>query len=336
MLRLDVRPLWTLLLAWGMCYRALPGLAADPVAVEPADAAEQPSDVAGADPAQTKFLRLVRDAEDQLTAMETALVRFVPAEGQPAGLEVTLIGAVHIAEAAYYEALNREFDQHEVVLYELVAPEGTRVPAGGGESRLHPVGLLQDGLKRMLDLSSQLECIDYQKPHLIHADMSPEELSRSMRAKGESMWTIMGRMMTQSLARQAERPVRSSDVDLFRALFQPNQTVSLKRVMAEQFEDLEGIMGALDGPQGSTLISERNKVALAEMTRQIERGKRRIAVFYGAGHLPDLAQRLERDHGLRRDQTRWLLAWDLADGAADSAAEESPRDPARDPAETAL
>ena len=35
----------------------------------------------------------------------------------------------------------------------------------------------------------------------------------------------------------------------------------MKRLMAEQFENMEGAMEALDGPHGSTLVTERNKVA---------------------------------------------------------------------------
>ena len=43
---------------------------------------------------------------------------------------VDLIGAVHVGEKAYYEALNKQFEDYDAVLYELVAPEGTRVPKG--------------------------------------------------------------------------------------------------------------------------------------------------------------------------------------------------------------
>ncbi len=95
------------------------------------------------------------------------------------------------------------------------------------------------------------------------------------------------------------------------ALFDKNRALSLKRVMAEQFEDLEGAMSAFEGPGGSTLITERNKVALKVLAEQIAAGKTRIGIFYGAGHMPDMEQRLRKDLGAERDAERWLTAWDL-------------------------
>jgi hypothetical protein len=84
--------------------------------------------------------------------------------------------------------------------------------------------------------------------------------------------------------------------------------------MAEQFEDLDGMMAAVEGPEGSTLISERNKVALAELPRQIAAGKQHIAIFYGAAHLPDMQRRLQGDEfGMQRTGERWLTAWNLAE-----------------------
>ena len=38
------------------------------------------------------------------------------------------------------------------------------------------------------------------------------------------------------------------------------------------------------------------------------KGRKRVAVFYGAGHLSDMANRLEKDFGLRREKQKWLVA----------------------------
>ena len=37
--------------------------------------------------------------------------------------------------------------------------------------------------------------IDYKKANFVHADMSPDEMAKSMKDRGESIWTIMLRMM---------------------------------------------------------------------------------------------------------------------------------------------
>jgi hypothetical protein len=260
---------------------------------------------------KTSFIRLTRDDRDEPSAMETAIVRYKSAGAENRDLTIDLIGAVHIGDKSYYDNLNKEFEQYDVLLYELVAPEGTRVPKGGGNGSGHPVALLQNGMKDMLELEHQLHHIDYHKDNFVHADMSPDDFSKSMTDRGESIWTIVFRMMGQQIAQQNKHPDRAPDSDLFFALFDKNRALSLKRVMAEQFEDLEGAMTAFEGPGGSTLISERNKVALKVLGEQVAAGKKRIGIFYGAGHMPDMEERLTKDFGVKRDSERWLLAWDL-------------------------
>lgn len=270
-----------------------------------------------------KFIRLLRGDDGTVVALQTAIVAYgrpdaadAPQAGQKeAPIEVHLIGAVHIGEAEYYEALNKAFEQYDAVLYELVAPEGTRVERGSGRGDLSIVSRLQVGMKEMLDLDFQLEHIDYQRENLVHADMSPEEFARTMQKRGESVWTVVLRMMGQSIAQQSKNPSRTSDFDLLMALFDRNRALKLKRLLAEQFEDLEGMMLAFEGEDGSTIISERNKKALQVLRRELEGGKRKLAIFYGAGHLPDMESRLKQDFGMVRRGERWLTAWDMSDAA---------------------
>jgi hypothetical protein len=81
--------------------------------------------------------------------------------------------------------------------------------------------------------------------------------------------------------------------------------------MAEQFENMESQMLMFDGPGGSTIITERNKKAFEVLDKQLKAGKKKIAVFYGAGHLPDMEKRLLADFSLKRDSEQWLTAWTL-------------------------
>ena len=224
------------------------------------------------------------------------------------------MAAVHIAEKSYYELLNREFRRYDVVLYELVAPKGVRVPKGGGSSTSF-VSMLQNGMKEILELEFQLQQIDYTRKNMIHADMSPEQFAESMKRKGESLFSMFLRMLGYAIAKQGQDG-GASDMQLLMALFDKNRALALKRVMAEQFQDMEGTLIALDGPDGSTIISERNKVAIGVLRKQIAAGKRKIAIFYGAGHMPDLQQRLGEDFGLVPISTRWVVAWNLKSRAS--------------------
>jgi hypothetical protein len=261
-----------------------------------------------------KYVRIDRDDSDTPLTLQTAIVRFTPCDEQQGDLTVDLVGAVHVGEKDYYEALNKLFEEYDVVLYELVAPEGTEIPKGGRASS-HPVALLQNGMKDMLNLEHQMQYVDYTKDNFVHADMSPDDFAKSMDERGESWVSTFFRMMGAGLAQQSKLQAqgKSTEVDFLAALFSPDRGTAMKRLMAEQFEDVEGVMAALDGPQGSTLITERNKVALEKLREQIDSGRKKIAIFYGAGHLKDMEGRLVKDFQLKRTGEKWLTAWRLAD-----------------------
>jgi hypothetical protein len=75
---------------------------------------------------------------------------------------------------------------------------------------------------------------------------------------------------------------------------------------------MESLMVSFGGEQGSVIISERNKMALKVLREQINAGKRKLGIFYGAGHLNDMDERLRKDFGLEPVSATWLTAWNLA------------------------
>jgi hypothetical protein len=271
--------------------------------------------------AESKFIRLRRDDNKKAAAMETAVVRYT-GDKRP-GVTVDLIGAVHIADKAYYDELNKLFESYDVVLFELVAPEGTRVPKGGRkEGNAHPIGMLQDGMGAILELRHQLECVDYTKANFVHADMSPDEFSKTMTERGESFFQMFLRLMGQGMAQNAEGD-GLNDAALLMALFSSDRATKLKVLMAEQFDKLGGQLAVLDGPEGSTIITQRNKKCLEVLEKQLQQGKKSIGIFYGAGHLPDMERHLESDFGLKRASEKWLTAWRLDKSKSEAAPAEA-------------
>lgn len=258
-----------------------------------------------------RFLRRVHGEDGEPKALQAAVIRCRPVNADRPGPVVDLVSAVHVAEPEYYRALNRKFRRYDAVLYELVAPEGTRVPEKVDRSRQSPVSLLQLGLTDLLELQFQLEGVDYNARNFIHADMSPEQFAQSMRDRSESFTDIVFRMMGYNMARQNEGAGRTSDAQLLTALFSGDRAMVFRRIMAAQFEDMQGAMAAIEGPEGSTLITERNKVALAVLRRELAAGRRKVAVFYGAGHMDDMLTRLRDDFELVPAEIRWLTAWKL-------------------------
>jgi hypothetical protein len=85
----------------------------------------------------------------------------------------------------------------------------------------------------------------------------------------------------------------------------------MKLIMAEQFADLGDQLDLFDGPDGSTIVTERNSKALEVLRRELAAGKKRLAIFYGAGHLADFQKRLEEEFGMKHVGTDWVAAWSL-------------------------
>jgi hypothetical protein len=263
------------------------------------------------------WVRLDYDDRGEVQGMQTAVVRYAakPAKGSDAPpMYVDLIGAVHIGDIAYYRQLNEQFTQYDAVLYELVAPEGTVVKPGRGTSNGHPIGALQNAIKTFLELDHQLEYVDYTKPNFVHADMTPDQFAKAMSERNEGFLQLYFRLMGQAMEHQSamEAKGESMDFDLLSALFAKDRARRLKLVLAKQLADMESLMVTLGGENGTVIITERNKTALAVLKKQIDAGKKHLGIFYGAGHLGDMDKRLRNDFKLQPVSITWVTAWNLA------------------------
>lgn len=267
---------------------------------------------------ELSFLRVTRSSEGEPRSLDTAIVRYEGEKASSGGLAVDLVAAVHIGSEQYYTTLNRLFRDYDVVLYELVAPENNRIPRAG-QKPSGAIGSAQQGLTSALGLSFQLQAIDYGRPNFVHADLSPEQFDQAMQKRGESWWTMFSRLMSEGMA-QARRKAAAGDTsgevgfgELFGLLFSSDRELQLRRIMAQQFTDMEVLTAAFGGESGSTIITDRNAAAIDVMRQQVARGHERIAIFYGAAHMADFNTRLKKDFDLEPVETRWVEAWDLRD-----------------------
>ena len=261
-----------------------------------------------------RFVRVRRDAQNRLVALETAVASYVPAPGSRyhgQEIRVDLVGAVHVGERAYYQRLNQRFRRYDALLFELVAPEGVQIPKGGGRRSSNPVSLIQGGMKDLLKLEFQLEQIDYTQKNFVHADMTPQEFAKSMKDRGESLLQIAFRAFGRSMTMQAKKNA-PNEFSLLLALMSSDRERKLKRLLAVQMEDVEDLTEVLAGKDGSsTIIGERNRKALEVMERELKEGRKNLGIFYGAGHLADLERRLIGQYGMRRTGIQWETAWNL-------------------------
>ncbi len=253
------------------------------------------------------FLRFAEsEAGDGRSRLETAIVSYE----NDAGIAVDLVAAVHVGDPAYYDALDAHFATYDRVLYELVAPEGTR-PQRGAESG-GAVGFMQRSMKSILELEFQLDGVDYGARNFVHADLDPEGLARAQRERGESVWAILLNVWIAEAQRAAQGKGATLTLpELYAAFTAEDRASSMKRLLAEQFENMEQMAAAFDvGADGSALVTDRNTAALDVLRREVRKGARSIAIFYGAAHMADFEQRLG-ELGFAKTGQRWLTAWDI-------------------------
>ncbi len=258
--------------------------------------------------ADNPYIRIVKGEDKKPSALETSVIRFEGREGTKyAGRIVDLVGVIHIGQAGYYEELDGRLKSYDAVLYELVAPDGTRIRPEDLEKRRSVLASVQSGMKEMLELEYQLEKIDYLAKNFVHADMSPEEFSKDMANRGDGIWKMAARMVGAGLATQN---ATGSDIGLIAALISGDRTMGLRQSMAKQLVSMN--MAGIDDATGdNTLIKGRNRKALQILERELAAGKKTVAIFYGAGHMEDMAARVEKDFEMSQTQVQWVKAWDL-------------------------
>lgn len=258
----------------------------------------------------TNFIRFVE--EDESDSLQTAVVSYE----SPQKVKVDLVGAIHIADKAYFDALNVRFKGYDAVLYELVGPafeERGKPEAKKAAEKMQWVGQMQTMMRDTLKLHGQLEGIDYTAKNFVHADMDMSQFTQTQTQKQESFLSLYLKASQAQKEVNEKRGVNSDAaglVMLLKILTMKDSSTELKRMIAQEFDSVEDIMAGIETGDGTVLVGERNKFALAVMDKEIAAGKKRLAIFYGAAHLGDMEERLLKK-GFKRTKVEWLKAWDL-------------------------
>lgn len=286
---------------------SLPILLAILLAVLAQAAAAQPASQPATQPAEQaseRFLRFVDDNEGG-GQLQTAIVTY----RNDAGATVHLVAAVHVGETAYYHGLSKTFETYDALLYEMVKPKDAAIPRAGVQSD-SMVSTFQRVLKDVLELDFQLDAVDYSPRNFVHADLDAETFARMQEERGESMLTLMLRQMLVEMSKPQPPDQQVSLTELLVAFTSPDRARHLKLILAKQFKNVEEKMSAFDGPDGSVLVTERNKAAIRALQTTLAEGKSNVGIFYGAAHMPDLEERILA-MGFRPVAIEWRTAWDM-------------------------
>lgn len=175
---------------------------------------------------------------------------------------------------------------------------------------------IQTQLAAALGLEFQLHAIDYSNPAWRNSDMSIDEVQRRLAEKGAD--GAIFQMMDGSSA------MAKFGASILKMIGQSEEMSFMARLMmVEVLAHADTLMKAQEAELGAlmeVIIVDRNTAVLEDLREVMDGAKETaagaqavhspssIALFYGAGHLPDLEARLEADFGYRFKETRWLTA----------------------------
>jgi hypothetical protein len=282
-----------------------------------------------------EFIRV--EETETATHLQTAVVRFTKGEAS-----VELVGAVHIADKKYYEALNQRFESYEALLFEGIGGDKpAAAPAAAAEVEEAPAeepaepeiaeeapaeeapveeipaakvpakkekldglhGAYESGAK-WLGLAYQMKVIDYRKANFVHADLSMAEFTALQKERGE---TLLGFVLKSGL-KKTDKPVKEpSSLKMLVSLVRGDKD-GLKRELVHTLGAGDDQVAALAGD--NVIIGDRNAKCLEVLDREVLAGKKKLGIFYGAAHFPDMEKRLV-EGGWTKTREEWMTAWEI-------------------------
>ena len=271
---------------------------------------------------QSESLDFIRFKENDFNAsLETASAKYINDDG----VEVELIGVVHIADKKYYQEFNKQFKKYDSLLYEMVGgdPDKPLTKEDLAANKKNPMRFFQLLIGGMMKLDFQLDHIDYTAKNFVHADMTMETFQERQKAKGENLFSLIEKSIEAQEKAGSENKQQFNFASMFKLLNDEGGPNGMKLALGRQFHDIESMIGGMEGPDGSVLVAERNIKALKVMESEMKKGKKNLGIFYGAAHLPDFDKRLIEDYGFKRTTKTWNAAWKIQKAAAKKALKDS-------------
>lgn len=280
---------------------------------------------------ESRWFRLVKEG-DVPVELDVSIVRysgtFADESGAVRDVSIDLIGAIHLAEKEYYDSINEEFKTYDSVVFELVTNKGVDVKKmirderkANAKTEVSPIDFIsysQLMMSRALNLCYQLDGIDYLPDNLVRGDIDTEDFIVQLLSGGRLFRYVSDFCLELFADHSTAGALEGAAIALFCShnrvrVGRRILAVELMKSALDEIEDSQNALEKIENEQQeSVLINARNKIALARAVKELKAGKSKIAIFYGAAHLPDLEQRLEKELNLKRDpNTRWFPAWKM-------------------------
>ena len=171
---------------------------------------------------------------------------------------------------------------------------------------------LQAQLASTLGLEFQLEAIDYGQPNWRCSDMTVVQLEEAMLEKGVDFAPFQGALAGTSwpakLVGYILKFVQAADVFMDGAI-----SDTIKVLLIEMFSDetmLKQGLQQFGAGFEEVIVDQRNQIVIDEIKSILaqEPDIESVGVFYGAAHMPDMADRLREQLGYEASEQTWVTA----------------------------
>ncbi|MEI6178131.1 MAG: hypothetical protein WCS43_14655 [Verrucomicrobiota bacterium] len=160
-----------------------------------------------------------------------------------------------------------------------------------------------DAVANALNLTGQVDVIDYHARNFVHADLTNKEFNRLQHERGESLFGFA----LKAAAHSSKTTKQPSSLKLLRAMLSHDANL-LKLEIIHTLGQSEDQIAAFAGQ--SVIIDDRNRRCLEVMNRELAAGHKNLGIFYGAAHFPDMEKRL-LEQGFKQVKKEWFTAWDI-------------------------
>lgn len=259
--------------------------------------------------AKREYIRVEED--DKAARLQTSIVTL-----EKDGKTVDLIGAIHIADKAYYSKLNERFTQYDRLLFEMVGGEKLQQNANKEagqeekaatdepkeENNLSGLKDIYSMVAKFLQLSGQSETIDYKAKNFVHADLTLKEFNQKQKERNESLLGLALKANTQDAKAKQPDPAR-----LMAAMLSGNSNrmkLELIHTLGQGDDQISMFAGE------TVIVTDRNAKCLEVMEKQLAAGHKKLGIFYGSAHFPDMEKTL-MEQGWKRSEEEWLTAWEI-------------------------
>lgn len=246
-----------------------------------------------------EFIRV--DEDDHAARLQTAVTRYEKGDES-----VELIGAVHIADKGYYQTLTTRFTRYDSLLFEMIGGEkfaNHQQPAADNADNFSGLHKVYTMVATFLNLTGQTENIDYTTRNFVHADLTLAEFTQMQAERNES---LIGFAMKAGKL-DPDAPNQPDPAKLLRAMLSGNSN-GVKLEIVHTLGRGDDQIAAFAGE--SVIVTDRNQRCVEIIQKELAAGHKKLGVFYGAAHFPDLEKRL-LELGFKRTNQEWLTAWDI-------------------------